>query len=167
MTQSFGEELILRTATNDDREQVKNLVFGVLAEYGLCADKEGTDADLDDIEANYLGRGGTFDVIENADGEIVGSIGLYPLDADTVELRKMYFALSIRGRGLGRQLLERTINTARQMGYRRVFLETASKLKEAVHLYETFGFRPVDEKHTPRCDQAYLLDLQDERVTGS
>jgi hypothetical protein len=44
---------------------VAELVFGVLAEYGLEPDPETTDADLQDIEANYLQRGGLFEVIED------------------------------------------------------------------------------------------------------
>jgi hypothetical protein len=56
--------LTIRSATNDDRESVAELVFGVLAEYGLEPDPETTDADLQDIEANYLQRGGLFEVIK-------------------------------------------------------------------------------------------------------
>ena len=71
----------------------------------------------------------------------------------------MYFASEIRGLGLGRKLLQRTIEKARNLGYLRVYLETARVLKQAVHLYEAFGFQPVDVKHTPRCDQGYMLEL--------
>jgi putative acetyltransferase len=71
----------------------------------------------------------------------------------------MYFDPTIRGRGLGRELLVKMIEKARNMGYMRVYLETASVLKQAVHLYESAGFKPVEVKHTPRCDQAYILEL--------
>jgi putative acetyltransferase len=71
----------------------------------------------------------------------------------------MYFDPSIRGRGLGKKLLVEMIEKAKNHGYLRVYLETASVLKQAVHIYENAGFRPVDVKHTPRCDQAYVLEL--------
>lgn len=158
----IADDVVLRSATNADRDTVKQLVLGVLAEYGLQPDLDGTDADLNDLEANYLDRGGVFEVVENGDGQLLGSIGLYPLDHETIELRKMYFDPALRGRGLGRKLLDRMITIAKEKGYRRVFLETASKLKQAVHLYESGGFRPVHDTHTPRCDQAYVLDLDDE-----
>ena len=61
--QNLGQ-LKFRSATNDDRERVEELVFGVLAEFDLKPDPEATDADLADIEANYMNRGGLFDVIE-------------------------------------------------------------------------------------------------------
>ena len=158
----MSDKLKIRSATNGDREAIEDLVFGILKTYHLALDREGTDSDLSDIEANYLLRGGVFEVIENEFGKVVGTVGLYPLDETTIELRKMYFDPSIRGRGLGKELLAKMIEKARNLGYLRVYLETASVLEQAVHIYEKAGFRPVDIKHTPRCDQGYILELDSE-----
>ena len=79
----------LRPATNADCKPVRNLVFTVLDEYGLKPDPGGTDADLDDIEQSYLARGGVFRVLEEQDGSIIGSSGLYPMEPGVCELRKM------------------------------------------------------------------------------
>ncbi len=149
----------IRSATNADCENVQNLVFSILREYGLEPDLNGTDKDIADIEANYINRGGIFELIENEAGELLGTVGLYPMNDETVELRKMYFSTKLRGQGFGKKTLQRMIETARQLGYQKIYLETAVILKEAVHLYEKFGFKPTDEKHTPRCDAAYFLDL--------
>ncbi len=154
-------EIIIRSATNADCERVQNLVFGVLREYGLEPDLQGTDRDIADIEAHYITRGGIFELLENEEGELLGTCGLYPMTAETVELRKMYFAPELRGRGFGKKTLERMIEKARELRFRKIYLETATVLREAVGLYEKFGFAPTDEKHTPRCDAAYVLDLQE------
>ena len=156
------DHLKVRSATNADRREIEDLVFGILRSYGLALDLDGTDRDLADIESNYLARGGVFDVIVNDQGAIVGTIGLYPLDETTIELRKMYFDATIRGRGLGKRLLSEMIKKAKSLGYLRIYLETASVLKQAVRLYECAGFKAVNVKHTPRCDQAYVLELVDE-----
>jgi len=156
------DSISIRSATNADREDIQKLVFSVLAEYDLPPDLNGTDRDLTDIEANYMARGGLFEVLEDDAGNVIGTIGLYPLDDETIEHRKMYFKPEIRGRGLGKKILARTIENARNLGYMRVYLETAYVLEQAVHLYEKFGFRPVDIKHTPRCDQGYILELDAE-----
>lgn len=151
--------LTIRSATNDDRERVAKLVFGVLAEYGLEPDPETTDADLQDIEANYLQRGGLFEVIENG-GNMLGSVGLYPVNKTTCELRKMYFIPSARGLGLGKYVLERAIAQARALGFKQILLETSSKLVAANQLYNKFGFKPMASDHlASRADQAYKLDL--------
>ena len=150
-------KIIIRSASNSDCERVQNLVFGILREYGLEPDLNGTDKDIADLETHYTKRGGIFEIIENEAGELLGTCGLYPMNAETVELRKMYFSPKLRGQGFGKKTLQRMIEKARELGYRKIYLETATVLKEAVHLYEKFGFEPTDEKHTPRCDAAYYL----------
>lgn len=158
MTDDF--QIFIRSATNEDGAGVQNLVFGILREYGLTVETGGTDADIADIEANYWNRGGVFELVEDAGGNLLGTIGLYPLDAETIELRKMYFAPSLRGRGVGKLMLERMIEKARALGFKRIYLETASILKEAVGLYEKYGFQPTTEGiHSARCDAAYFLEL--------
>lgn len=152
-------EIKTRPATNADCENVKSLIFGILREYGFQPDEAGTDADLNNLEANYAARGGAFEVLQDAQGNLVGTVGLYPMNKETVELRKMYLAKELRGRGVGKNTLERAIERARELGFKRIHLETAGVLKEAVGLYRKFGFQPTCERHTPRCDQAYTLDI--------
>ena len=158
MNESF--EIFIRSATNKDCANVQNLVFGILREYGLTIETGGTDADLADIEASYLHRGGVFEIVEDAAGNLLGTVGLYPLDAETIELRKMYFDKKLRGRGVGKKMLERMIKGARERGFKRIYLETATVLKEAAALYEKYGFQPTTERiHSARCDAAYFLEL--------
>lgn len=155
-----AQEIFVRVATNKDCENIQNLVFGVLREYGLTPDPNGTDADISDIETNYINRGGLFEILEDADGNLLGTVGLFPIDAETVELRKMYFDKALRGRGFGKKTLERMIEKAREMKFKRIYLETANVLKEAVGLYEKRGFEPTTEgMHTARCNAAYFLNL--------
>lgn len=153
----------IRPATNGDAEAVRRVLFDVLAEYGLVAEHEGVDADLGDIEGNYAGRGGVFDVVVDERGEVVGMVGLYARDEAVCELRKMYLRKEARGQGWGRTLLERMVAEARRRGFTRMELETSSKLTEAIRLYRRNGFRPLAASHCAlRCDEAYSLAL-DER----
>jgi putative acetyltransferase len=150
----------LRGASNEDREAVTRLVYSVLKEYGLEPDPGATDADLVDIEQSYFARGGAFLVLEDQDGSIIGAYGLYPLEDQTCELRKMYLHKSHRGKGLGKSLMEGALAEARRLGFKRVILETASVLKEAIALYESYGFVEYEPGHlSTRCDQAYFLQL--------
>jgi putative acetyltransferase len=156
------DDLIIRPATNQDSERVIKLVSEVLAEHGLKFNPEGTDADLSDLEASYMRWGGIFELLEDHQGNLLGTAGLFPLDAETCELRKMYFVPQIRGRGLGRRMLERMLARAREAGFRRITLETASVLQTAVRLYRSAGFRPIETPHlSARCDQSYALDLHE------
>lgn len=153
------DKLITRSAANSDCSDIRKLVFSVLSEYGLKPDPEGLDRDLDDVESSYIARGGVFEVIEDENGKILGTVGLYPVDNKIVELRKMYFKPELRGLGMGKSTLRRMIDLARRLGYTRMTLETASVLKEAIGLYVSFGFRDLEGSHADRCDRSFYLDL--------
>ena len=151
---------MIRAANNADAEEIVSLVFGVLRDYGLRPDPETTDADLKDIEAFYHKRGGCFDVLMNDSDEIIGTVGLCPLENGRCELRKMYLHSSERGKGLGKLLLEHALRRSSELGFTSVVLETASVLKEAVSLYQKYGFKPYRAKHlSVRCDQAYIKEI--------
>jgi len=157
-------DVTMRPATNEDAAAVRSLVFGVLHEYGLKPSPADTDADLFDIKASYFARGGRFDVVVDANGTIVGTVALLPVDERSVELRKMYLLSAARGQGLGRTMLEHAIAQAKEMGFGRITLETASVLKEAVALYTRYGFRPCTSEHmSARCDQMFELILSEEK----
>jgi len=151
----------LRPANNKDCDNIANLVYGILREYNLKPDPEATDADIKDIDSSYFGRGGVFFVLETEDGSIIGAYGLCPVEKHTCELRKMYLHKTQRGKGLGKYLLEDALSKARQCGFERMILETASVLKEAIALYKSYVFIQYNPQHmSSRCDQAYLLELR-------
>lgn len=150
----------IRDAIPGDEAAVRDVVFTVLHEYGLTPDPQGTDADLLDLNTAYVKPGGVFRVITDARGSVIGCGGFRPAGAGAVELRKMYLARDLRGRGLGRRLLEDLIATARAAGHRRMVLDTASVLREAIALYQKRGFRPYENPgRVRRCDQSLFLDL--------
>ncbi len=151
---------VIRPAEAGDAAEVRDVVRRVLAEYGLEPDPVGVDADLEDLDASYTGRGGLFDVAVGSDGSIAGCCGIYPVDSSLCELRKMYLLPEARGHGIGGRLLRRALAFARGRGFSRVELETASELKEAIALYAGAGFQPIRRVHlAARCDQAFALDL--------
>ena len=151
----------LRLANNKDCVKVTELVYGILKEYDLKPDPEATDIDLKNIEQSYFERGGAFYVLEEEDGAIIASYGLYLIDKQTCELRKMYLHSSYRGKGLGKLLLEDALAKARQIGFKKMTLETASVLKEAISLYKSYGFVEYEPEHmSSRCDQAFMLELK-------
>lgn len=150
----------IRRARRADENAVRKVVHGVLGEYGLQPDHAGTDADLDNLEASYFARGGHFEVAVGTDGEIAGCCGVFALDDATCELRKMYLFKEARGHGLGGRLLRRALAFARNRGFRRMELETASVLKDALALYAGAGFEPISRPlRADRCDQAFALNL--------
>lgn len=151
---------MIRSATTSDQEAIQQLVFSILRSYGLEPSPQSTDADIFDLDHFYFSDGGDFSVLLNESYEIIGTVALFKINEDTCELRKMYLSPDCRGKGHGKQLLEYAIAKARSLGFHCITLETASVLKEAIFLYEKYGFEPYTADHlSPRCDQAYRLYL--------
>jgi putative acetyltransferase len=156
-SQSIPKEFKFRAGKNDDSSQIISLIYGVLNEYGLVPEPNGADQDLAAVEKSY--EKGYFGVIEK-DNTIVATYGLYHLDSDTAEIRKMYATPSTRGKGLGKWMVSHLIEIAKHNGYLIVELETASPLKEAIGLYKNMGFiEKYSENKTPRCDKSFYLKI--------
>lgn len=84
-----------------------------------------------------------------ASAEAVGCVALIPMQDGVYELSKMAVSPHLRGRGLGRHLLQRAIAQARSIGARSLFLGSNQRLKDAIHLYESVGFRHVKPENLP------------------
>ena len=151
-----------------DQGQVRALVERVLGEFGLTLDPGGTDRDLDDVADAYRRGGGEFWVVESGTGRILGTCGVWPDPSGErlCELRKMYLDPVLRGRGMGRRLLELALDHARSGGFRRMELETNHAMTAAIALYEQAGFVETDPGGScaARCDRRFGLDLAAPRL---
>jgi len=103
---------------------------------------------LSDPEHNILARGGSI-FMAHADGVAVGCVALIPIGGGVYELSKMAVVPHLRGKGIGRLLIEHAIQQARGLKVKKLFLGSSTKLKNAVHLYESVGFRHVDPATLP------------------
>lgn len=84
-----------------------------------------------------------------AGAEAVGCVALIPMRDGIYELSKMAVSPHLRGRGIGRRLLQHAIAQARSIGAKSLFLGSNSRLRDAVHLYESVGFRHVKPENLP------------------
>jgi putative acetyltransferase len=155
-------DYIIRAWQHQDRQAAAEVIRSCLAEYGLGWEADGADRDVLEVEAAYLDRGGEFWVVESQ-GQIVGTSAYYPIDRGekAVEIRKMYLLPIARGQGLGRHLLGELERSIAARGYREIWIETASVLKEAVLLYESSGYQPATGVETMRCDRVYVKSIAD------
>ena len=103
---------------------------------------------LGDPETTILRKGGSIFMVY-ADSLPVGCAALIPLGQGVYELSKMAISPQLRGRGLGRRLLLHVIAQARLLGATSLFLGSNTRLADAVHLYESVGFRHVPPASLP------------------
>ena len=107
---------------------------------------------LSDPDSTILNKGGRIYIADH-DGHPIGCVALIPLhigaDNGVYELSKMAVSPVLRGQGIGRRLIEYAVAEARALGATSLFLGSSSKLKNAVHLYESIGFRHVPSSSLP------------------
>jgi putative acetyltransferase len=158
----------IRTIAPSDNASLAVIVRNALAEFG--ANKPGTvffDPTTDDLYSVFQAPNSIYYVAEE-NGQLLGGAGIYPTDglpADVCELVKMYLKKETRGRGLGRFLIDKCLASAKEMGFRRVYLETMPELKKAVSVYEKFGFQylsgPMGNSGHFGCDVWMIKQLRE------
>ena len=127
------KNLIIRKARAGDELGVLNLVKEALEPNGLELNRAAEDLDVTNIPKYYMENHGDFEVIEYM-GNIIGSYGIYRIDTETCELRKMYLKQNFQGMGLGNIMIENSIKIAKSLGYKRITLQTKSLLYKATKL---------------------------------
>ena len=108
---------------------------------------------LQDLASIYSSPGCRLLVARHTDdGTLIACAGLGPLQGLPVsegigEIRDLVVEERMRGLGIGSRLLNRCIDEARTLGYRRLYLETSQNMLHARKLFLRTGFRPVTENN--------------------
>ena len=133
-----------RPIEEKDNKEIADLIRSVFREFKI--DKPGTvytDPTTDDLYSLFKMPGSAY-WIAVEDGTIIGGCGVYPtpgLPEGCAELVKLYLMPEVRGRGIGRLLIEKSVESARELGYTQLYLESFPELNKAIGLYEKQGFR--------------------------
>jgi putative acetyltransferase len=135
--------IIFRHIKKEDNKEIAELIRSVFREFGIA--RPGTvyfDPTTDDLFSLFKKPGSVYWIAEEG-GKIIGGCGVYStpgLPEGCAELVKLYLISSERGKGIGRELLEKSIESAKQLGYKQLYLESLPELSKAIRLYEKAGF---------------------------
>jgi len=89
-------------------------------------------------EKYIISRGGQI-FFALIDEMVVGTVALMPFDAHTLELTKMAVDEKLRGKGIGKMLIEHSISFAKSKKID-LLLYSHTKLENAIHIYRKYGF---------------------------
>lgn len=130
------------------------LEYAESLEFDICF--QNFEQELTDIQVQYGETNGCLLLVET-DGQTVGCAGVRRWQGDIAELKRMYIRPAARGSGRGRQLLQAAIDRARELGYRRIRLDTLPSMQAAIRLYREFGFKDIPAyRDNPFEDTLYL-----------
>lgn len=95
------------------------------------------------------------------DGELAGCIGLRKIDEQNCEMKRLYVRPQFRGKQIGKQMVQKIIEDAKEIGYSHMLLDTPPFLDTAICMYKKFGFYEIESYNdSPMSTSIYMkLDL--------
>lgn len=141
--------LIIRKAKKEDNPYLAKVIRNVIEEFD--APRTGTvysDVSTDHLYELFKEKNSVLWVAE-IDGVAVGCCGIFPtegLEQGYCELVKFYISNAVRGKGVGKELMLASIESAKELGYEYIYLESLPHFSKAIKMYEKSGFKVVKEQ---------------------
>lgn len=129
-----------------DNGGIAGIIRAVFREFKI--ERPGTvyfDPTTDNLYELFKTPGSVYWIAED-DGTMTGGCGIFPtpgLPDGCAELVKFYLLPPWRGKGIGRALMEKCFESARELGYTQLYLESLPELDKAVSMYLKAGFRHI------------------------
>ncbi|MFK7956627.1 MAG: GNAT family N-acetyltransferase [Lysobacterales bacterium] len=157
----------IRPIRPTDNGAMARIIRDVMTEHGAVGSGYSiNDPEVTDMHGAYDGAGSAFFVVVDDNDQVLGGAGVGPLvggDADVCELKKMYFMPTVRGTGMGLQVLRHCLHSARLLGYKHCYLETLELMHKARRLYRKQGFEdltgPMGETGHFACNRWMMREL--------
>ena len=161
------QNILVRNIEPADNIALAKVIRAVMKEFGVNRPNTVfTDPTTDTLYELFQKENAAYNVAE-INNEIVGGGGIYPTDnlpPATCELVKMWLMPNARGLGLGKMLIEKCLQQAKEFGYKKIYLETMPELKQAMKVYEKFGFKylkgPMGNSGHTGCEVWMIKDLE-------
>ena len=155
MTASFHKEpapsvpslvkglVVSQAQSAEEIEHIRELFLEYEKALGVSLCFQGFDKELASLPGTYAPPSGRL-LLASYEGQLAGCVALHPLEPEIGEMKRLYLRPSVRGKGLGRTMIDVIVNEARAIGYRRIRLDTIEPLmRDAVALYRKMGFREI------------------------
>lgn len=138
-----------------DFESAKTLFleYAGWLDFDLCF--QGFETELGTLPRYYCHPGGIW--LAYCDGNLAGCAALRKIDDKTCEMKRLFVRDKFRGKKIGRLLSEKLIREAKENGFRTMKLDTLERMKEAVALYKSLGFKETGPyRDNPMPDVIYM-----------
>lgn len=158
--------ITIRKIQKTDNAQLAKIIRSCFHDFQVAT--EGTvyvDPTTDDLFQLFQPENSVLFVAE-IEEKLCGCCGIYPtegLPENCAELVKFYLHKDFRGSGIGRKLMEASINFAKETGYKSIYIESLPEFSTAVSIYEKQGFefleKPMENSGHSGCNLWMLKQL--------
>ncbi len=138
---------ITPVTTSDDIKAARNL-FSDYAnwlenDHGISLEFQGINEELASLPGKYAPPKGQIYLALDGNGKAIACGAFRPFKERTCEIKRLYVSPDARGHRLGTTLVEIILKGAKEAGYSKAVLDTASFMTQAQSLYEGFGFKDI------------------------
>jgi len=151
--------VIIQAETPEQIEKTRRLFreYEAWLDVDLCF--QSFEEELANLPGKYAAPTGRLFLI-SVENKLAGCIALREIDDEICEMKRLYLRGDFRGLGLGKQLIERLIEDAKFIGYKRMRLDTLpDKMPQAVKLYESYGFRQIEPYYDNPHTETLFMEL--------
>jgi len=150
---------IIEAKTAAHIEQAQTLFREYKAGIGLNLCFQNFDDEVATLPGKYAAPEGRL-LLAFTGGKLAGCIALRKLEEGVCEMKRLFVRKNFRGQKIGIALIERIIKEAREIGYKRMRLDTyPPKMSKAVQLYESYGFRTIAPYYENPYDDTLFMEL--------
>lgn len=142
--------ITIRKINEEDNETLALIIRSAFDE--LEAPKQGTvydDPTTDHLYQAFIAIDRAILWVAEEDGRVIGCCGVYPtpgLPQGWCEIVKFYVDNQARGKGAGRMLFLKSLESAKEMGYQTAYLETFTAFANAAGMYRRLGFNDLKQQ---------------------
>ena len=149
-----------RAASPQQIAQARELFLEYARSLGFSLCFQNFDKELEALPGRYAPPNGRL-LLAEYEGQLAGCVAMRALEPGICEMKRLYLRPQMRGKGLGRALADRIVAEARQIGYRRMRLDTVEPvMKDAVGMYRKLGFQEIAPYRSNPMAGAMYMELE-------
>ena len=150
---------LIQAESADDINRARELFKEYAAGLGIDLCFQNFDKELALLPGDYVPPSGRL-FLAISDDAAVGCVALRMIANGICEMKRLYVRPEFRGTGLGRTLAEAIIQTAREIGYDRMRLDTLpGKMDRAIAMYRSLGFKEIEPYYDNPVQGATFMEL--------
>jgi GNAT superfamily N-acetyltransferase len=145
----------------EDFRKARNLFIEYAKSLDFDLHFQNFETELKEIDIQYnKPYGGLILIIERHSGDEVGCAGIRRSEDKIAELKRMFVKEPHRNKGLGKELMQQAIKLAKDLGYKKIRLDTLDTMKPAMAVYEKFGFKQTGSYRYNPFDNVKYYELE-------
>ena len=150
--------LKIRKATTDDNQRAREIVALSFKDFNLKVEFDGLDFAIGSIGTEHSSN--TIELVATWGDEVCGVLAVQTIDTRNAKLFGFHVVHAYRGKGIGRSMLMMAVQETKQLGLKRLYLDTWDNMHAAIALYTSLGWqRDSDPAPESGANRSYFIDL--------